>query len=80
MAVRMDNLVGTWCTEIQRVILCWKSIGLDDAALVLVILVVEGARLEAVRVLGVEQLRAQQRLVHLLRVVGRLGKLLLILI
>lgn len=53
---------------------------MDDAALVLVILVVEGARLKAVWVLCVEQLRAQKRLIHLLGIICRLRKVLLILI
>ena len=80
MAVRIENLVVNGRTEIQRVILCWQSIGLNDAALILVILVAEGARLKAVWVLSVEQLRAQKCLIHLFGIICRLRKVLLILI
>ena len=53
---------------------------MDDAALILVILVVESAGLKTVRVLSVEQLCAQKCLIHLLGIICRLRKVLLILV
>ena len=53
---------------------------MDDATLILIILVVQGAGLQAVWVLRIQQLRTQKRLIHLLRIICRLRLVLLVLI
>ena len=50
----MVHLSISRSSEVQRVILGWQTVSLDDASLLLVVLVVEGTGLEAVGVLCVE--------------------------
>ena len=54
---------------------------MHDATLVLVVLIVEGARFEAVRVLSVQKLRDEQGLVHLVGIIrGLVNRLRLLLV
>ena len=52
-------------SKIKGVVLEGEAVRLEDATVFLVMLLVEGTRLEAVGVLGAEQLGAEESLVHL---------------
>ena len=55
--------------EVQRIILGGQPVGLDDATLILVLLIIERTSLQAMRVLCVQKLRTQQCLEHLLGII-----------
>ena len=56
-------------SKVQRVVLRRQSIGLHHTAILLIIVVVKRASLQAMRVLSLQELRAKQGLVHLLCIV-----------
>ena len=59
-------------SKVQRVVLRRQSIGLHHTAILLIIVVVKRASLQAMRVLSLQELRAKQGLVHLPLVLARL--------